>query len=137
MTVNRTYVVPNGVEGFAALYGGSFRWSLIFDVVVYEDFEIDGTKTGSWASEVIGAMKFITEPTQRLVRQRRQDKWGVTGYPSEIRNGSTQQRETYRFNWLRDKGFEGLSSHELDAITHALVFLRGEGHVPTLKEWYS
>lgn len=107
----------------------------IAKVVVYEDFAIDGTITGSWSSEVIGALKMYQaqNSTAPLVKQTRQNKAALFGHQAE----DTQKRETERFNWLRERGFDG-QSHELDAITHALFYIKKRAlHVPTIKKYWT
>lgn len=107
----------------------------LVDVVIYEDFVIDGTLTGSWSSEVIGALKcmmYHEAADVPLVKQTRQNKASLFGHKAK----TTEKREVERFNWLRDRGFSGVS-HELDAITHALFYIKKQEHVPTIKKyWY-
>ena len=129
-------VIPNGVDGFmvsTVMPDEFFRALMAADIVVYEDFEIDGTITGSWASETIGALKMhlfaMTRPAP--VRQTRRDKATLFGQKAP----TTEKRQTERFNWLRDRGFEGVS-HELDAITHALVYIKRQGHKPTIDKYW-
>jgi hypothetical protein len=128
-------VISEGVDGFIRWFSDDLFDPSYYDVVIYEDFVIDGTVTGSWASEVIGALKMQSYnggATSRIVRQTRQDKATIIGN----RGGTTtQQREKIRFDWLREQGFTGVS-HELDAITHGLVYVKRQLHEPTLKRFW-
>lgn len=130
-------VIPDGVEGYmrATAEPALFHhWNWVSLVTVYEDFVIDGTITGSWASETIGAMKMYQweKGTAPLVKQTRMDKASLFGHKAK----TTQKRETERFNWLRARGFDGVS-HELDAITHALVYIKRQDHVPTIRKYWT
>lgn len=130
-------VIPNGVDGFmiaTVMPDEFFRTLMAADIIVYEDFVIDGTITGSWASETIGALKMyqFANGTGPLVRQTRMDKASLFGHTAK----DTQKRQTERFNWLRARGFAGVS-HELDAITHALVYIKRQDHVPTIKKYWT
>lgn len=133
-------VIPDGVDGF-------IKWArsmpghdlLVYaETIVYEDFVIDGTITGSWSSETIGALKALyavankQDEGHKLVKQTRQDKASLFGHKAK----TTELRQTERFNWLRDRGFIGVS-HELDAITHALFYIKRQGHVPTIKRYWT
>lgn len=125
-------VIPNGVDGFIKLDPIAL---VLADAVVYEDFVIDGTITGSWSSEVIGALKYMmyreAEGT-KLVKQTRMDKGALFGHKAK----TIPKRQTERFNWLRDRGFSGVS-HELDAITHALFYIKKQEHVPTIRRYWT
>lgn len=115
-------VIPNGLTGFLA-------WTSLampdHTHLVIEDFVVEPGFVGrAEASEIIGAA--IALSPAGAYRQLRSQK-------ATLVRGT----ETERFNWLRKRGFGGMT-HELDAITHALIFLRRSGHLPTvIKYWGS
>lgn len=123
-----TGVVVGGVEGFRHWVEGAEGREALYeaDVVVIEDFDIDGTKTGSWSSEIIGAVKFVVGKRVRLFIQKRSQKTGLVGV-----DGLTgEQAEVKRFAWLKAHGFENVGGgHNLDAITHIIVW--GKTHMRT------
>lgn len=117
-------VIEGGLDGFIAWCESGARGCA---VLVIEDFIAEPDFTGRvWASEVKGAAIALI-PHDRLVIQKRTDKSTLFGQKLKGVKG-----ETERFNWLRDKGFEGIS-HELDAITHGLIFYKRERHPVVLR----
>ena len=114
-------VIRNGLDGFRA-------WTALamptHTHLVVEDFVVEPGFVGRpEASEIIGAA-FALSPAKKY-RQLRSQK-------ATLINGT----EAERFTWLRERGFGGMT-HELDAVTHALLFLRRMNHVPTIKKyWY-
>lgn len=95
------------------------------DVLVVESFIVEPSFVGTAdASEVIGAAFALSDaPVKR--EQLRSAK-------STLIKGT----QTERFEWLRSKGFTGMT-HELDAITHALLYFRAIGHKPTFKLYWA
>lgn len=123
-----TGAIVGGVEGFRRWVEGPEGREALYDadVLVVEDFDIDGTKTGTWSSEIIGAVKFSRLSWQKLFMQKRGKKAGLVGV-----DGLTgEQAEVKRFAWLKAKGFENVGGgHNLDAITHIIVW--GKTHMRT------
>lgn len=112
-------VIEGGLDGFIA-WANSHATGC--EVLVIEDFIAQPDFVGRvWASEVKGAAIALI-PHDRLVIQKRSDKSSLFGQKFKGEKG-----ETERFNWLRARGFAGIS-HELDAITHGLVFYKREEH---------
>lgn len=113
-------VIPNGLDGF-------LEWTMPkHDVLVVEEFVVEPSFVGrAAASEVIGSA--ITRSGKRPIRQMRAIKATLVA-------GS----ETARFNWLRAKGFSGMS-HDLDAITHGLIALRRlpQTQLATYKKYFA
>lgn len=120
-------VVDGGCEGFIDWVRPSCYLD-IADVVVCERFVIDGTHTGVWSPQIEGALMALS-PT-RVVWQLRSDKATLFGQKLAGDRGQTE-----RFNWLRGQGFEG-EGHTLDAVTHALVYLKRLEHKPTLRKFW-
>lgn len=110
--------VANGVNGFAV-------WQMPHCThLVIEDFVVDPGFVGrAVGSEVIGAA-YANNPGARIVRQSRGEKGTLPG-----------DTEAERFEWLRSLGFEGVS-HTLDAVSHALIFLRNKRHPAALKKYW-
>lgn len=94
------------------------------DVLVVESFIVEPSFVGTAdASEVIGAAFALSDAPAKREQLRSAKATLVKG------------DQTKRFNWLRSKGFDGMT-HELDAITHALLYYRAVGHKPTfLRYW--
>lgn len=92
---------------------------------IIEDFVPDGTIVGreaTYSSLIIGAfvMHCAESPAPTFpVIQPRSDKASLYG-----------DTEAERFDFLRRNGFTG-TNHELDAITHALVYAKRAGHEGT------
>lgn len=88
----------------------------LHDVLVVESFIVEPSFVGrSDASEVIGAAFALSSAPVKREQLRASKATLVKG------------DQTTRFNWLRARGFEGMT-HELDAITHVLLYLRAVGH---------
>lgn len=107
--------IPGGLMGFIE----ACDEGLLEDAreVVIENFVVEPDFVGTpVASEIIGVTYVYAQG--QIVRQQRSDKATLF---KQKRTGV--QGETERFNWLRDRGFDG-SSHELDANTHILVRLK-------------
>ena len=114
-------VISEGRNGF-------IKWAKTqmpeHDVLVMESFIVQPDFVGrADASEVIGAAYALSDaPIKR--EQLRVSKMTLM-----------RGDEKARFGWLRDRGFTGMT-HELDAVTHALLYLRATGHKPTyLRYW--
>lgn len=121
-------VIPNGVRGFKEWWNSCERPS--HDVLVIEDFIVEPSYVGiAWASEVKGAAIMATNAM--VVIQKRSDKATLFGQKKKGQAG-----ETERFNWLRERGFSG-ASHELDAITHVLVYLKRQKNRLALSKYWS
>jgi len=118
-------IIDNGVEG-------AIEWVMSgrmpeHDLLVLESFIVEPDFVGrAFASEVIGVLMLASRQSgaQHQVFQSRAQKRVVV-------NGD----ETYRFNWLRDRGFTG-TSHELDAISHGLLRLRLQGNKEIVKRYW-
>lgn len=122
-----TGVIEEGCEGFI----DDWRYKGIgtkTDRVVCERFVIDGTHTGVWSAQIEGALMALYDGP--VIWQLRSDK--ATLFNQEFGGDAGQ---TERFAWLRERGFEG-EGHELDAITHALVWAKRMGHIPTLRKYW-
>lgn len=96
------------------------------DMIVIEDFIPDGTITGreaTYSTLIIGALKGIMWANYGapIILQPRSDK-------ASLLNGT----ETQRYNALRKAGYTG-TGHELDAITHALVYTKRLKHPATIQ----
>lgn len=100
-------------------------------VVVMEDYISDGSTAGRvWSSEVIGAVKALHRGP--IVMQKRTDKANLFNQRSKGDRGQTE-----RFDWLRSRGFGG-TTHELDSITHALVYLKNRRDQGVIdRYWFS
>ena len=115
-----------GVDGWL-LEGLEVDWP---DRLVGEDFIVDPSYVGrAWSSEVIGAVK-ARRVRSDVVLQLRSDK---TTLFTQKHTGD--KGETERFAWLRERGFSG-TPHELDAITHALVYLKRQRNRAALKQYW-
>lgn len=118
------------IEGGCPAFIDTFRllgYGDRIDLFICERFVIDGTHTGVWSPQIEGALMAMAAPDQEIVWHLRSDKANLT---------NPKHSETQRFNWLRERGFTG-TSHELDAITHGLVWAKNLRHVPTLKEYWA
>ena len=111
-------VIPNGLDGFLA-------WPMPeHDILVVEEFIVEPDYVGrAVASEIVGAA--IARTTARVIRQLRSMK-------ATLVRGS----ESQRFAWLRARGFDGMS-HDLDAITHALLYFRRSGNVAVYDRYFA
>lgn len=113
-------VISNGLEGFMAW------WSLAcpqnYSRLVLEDFVVRPQFVGRpIPSEIIGAAVALTHA--RVVRH-------MPSMKATLVRGT----EAQRFAWLRGHGFSG-ESHELDAITHALLDLRAKSPEVVRRYW--
>lgn len=121
--------IEDGLDGFIDWWESRQKyWSPADEKLVIERFIIDGTITGTWASQIEGAIK-VLHP-QNNVWQLRSDKATVFNQKEGGDKGQTE-----RFAWLRERGFEGVS-HELDAQTHLLVYAKRQKHLPTLRKYW-
>lgn len=113
--------VTNGVDGFIEWAKTDMPWH---NVLILESFIAEKDFVGrSFASEVIGAALAISQAQQKVFQSR--------GQKATLIRGS----EKDRFQWLRNHGFTG-TSHELDAITHALLRLRSTGNEAAIKRYW-
>ena len=132
--INRRRIVPiaqgtveGGVEGFV---GAGMRGCGGARMVVYEDFIVEPSYVGrAWSSEVIGAIK-TARSVSPVSAQLRSDKSTLF-----TQKHTGDKGETERFAWLRERGFSG-TPHELDAITHALVYLKRQRNRAALKQYW-
>lgn len=114
--------VEGGVQGFIEWLNIGFGSILMAEIeeVVIEDFDIDGTRSGTWSSEIVGIMKdyaYRSGGRISLVVQKRSDKAALF---NQVKKGDAGEAE--RFAWLKERGFERIGKgHNLDAITHVLV----------------
>lgn len=118
-------VIKDGCDGFIDW----FKSRAIPETVVAERFVIDGTMTGVWSPQIEGAIKALHSGTK--VWQLRSDK--ATLFNQKLKGDKGQ---TERFEWLRDRGFEG-KSHSLDAQTHLLVLAKRMKSQPTLRKYFT
>ena len=114
--------MPYGLMGFLRQY----RLLPDHEVIVVEDFVAEPNFVGRpTPSEIIGAVTALSSH-RTVFRQARSRKATITG---------GNLTESQRFAWLRERGFSG-SSHELDAITHALIFLKHGRDSHALKKYW-
>lgn len=86
---------------------------------------------GVYSNRIEGMVMAFTN-NEGIIWRLRSDKALLFNQKSKLGEG-----ETERFNWLRSKGFKG-NSHELDAITHALVYMKIIGFEPAIRKyWFS
>lgn len=115
--------IPGGRNGFK-------EWALAsmpaHDALVAESFIVEPDFVGrADASEVIGVAYALSKA--KVFREQ------LRSAKATLVRGS----ETHRFNWLRERGFDG-STHTLDAITHALLYLRAIGDADAVRRyWYT
>lgn len=113
-------VIPNGLEGFLA-------WTALampaHTHLVVEDFVVEPDFVGrAEASEIIGAA-FALSPAKKYRQLRSMKATLVRG------------TEAHRFFWLRERGFGGMT-HELDAVTHALLLMRRMNFAPVIRKYW-
>lgn len=122
-------VIENGCEGFIDWWTAFYSARINdVDLIVCERFVIDGTHTGVWSPQIEGALMALAGVP--IAWQLRSDKALLFGQTFKGDRGQTE-----RFEWLRERGFTGVS-HELDAITHTLFWLKRQGHKPTLRKYW-
>lgn len=126
LTVLWTRSIPGGCEGFVEWWRSLPRHRSLsgkeFSIVICELFEIDGTVTGVWSAEIQGAIKALWG--EQTIWQRRDDKAALL------------PTEPARRAWFNRRGLRFKTSHELDSVTHATVFLKRLHHEPTLRHWW-
>ena len=117
----RVGTVTHGLQGFD-------RWTMPYhEILVVEDFVCEPDFTGRpVASEVLG-LAWGRSSALKKVRQARSMKASLFG-----KNHS----EAERFAWLRERGFTG-NSHELDAITHGLIFMKNNRNRDALRRYWN
>lgn len=118
LSVIATHAIENGCEGFIDW----FRSHAPFQLIICEEFNIDGTITGTWSAQIEGALKAMWGSP--IVWQRRDDK-------AVIRKG-----EPERNDWLASRGIHLKTQHERDAVVHGLVYARRQGHLPTIEKYW-
>lgn len=84
---------------------------------------------GIHSNRIEGALMAYTD-NRGIIWQLRSDKALLFNQKNKLGKG-----ETERFQWLRAKGFKG-SSHELDAITHGLVYMKRAGYEPAIRKYW-
>ena len=125
------FTLYRGVDGFLEWWQAPRRWHGTPDIVIYEDFIFDGTTTGrGWSSEIIGAIKALDWDGAEIVSQLRSDKATLFG---QKHKGDAGERE--RFAWLAERGFSG-TPHELDAISHTLVYMKRQRSPEALRRYW-
>ena len=118
--------VEGGLEGWVQEVG----LYPIRGAVVCEAFIVEPSYVGrAWSSEVLGAVRLASR--DEFVLQSRSDK--ATLFTQKHLG---DKGETERFAWLRERGFDG-TPHELDAITHALVYLKRQRNRVALKQYWN
>ena len=124
--LERQGTIEGGVNGWLAKAGDMTH----FNTIVCEDFIVEPSYVGrAWSSEIIGALK-ARSVRGGVVLQPRSDKASLFTQKYLGDKGQTE-----RFAWLRERGFSG-TPHELDAITHALVFLKRQHNRVALKQYW-
>lgn len=126
-------VIESGCEGFIKEFP-----------IVYEQYATENLKIiverfipsehvqgedGIHSNRIEGAIMAYTD-NRDIIWQLRSDKVLLFNQKNKLAKG-----ETERFQWLRNKGFTG-SSHELDAITHGLVYLKKMRHEPAIRKYW-
>lgn len=118
--LDATGIIVNGVNGFIEWTRTDIYFRSVSEIII-ENFEIDGTITGTWSSEIIGAVRALREPWQKLFVQQRAAKTELIG----VRGLTGDRAQARRFAWLASHGFEDVGGgHNLDAVTHVLVRLK-------------
>lgn len=120
LSVLWTQSIPSGCEGFVDWFKEFDHFSM--DIVICELFEIDGTITGSWSPRIEGALMALWNG--EIVWQRRDEKAALL------------PTEPARRAWFNRRGLRFKTSHELDSVVHALVYLKRMKHMPTLMKWW-
>lgn len=125
LSVYETGVIPGGAFGIVNWLNSGRETPLhTADIVVCERFDIDGTITGTWSARVEGVVMATLLDRQELVFQSRDDKAALL--PTEPR----------RRAWLKERGFTFEATHDMDAITHLIVYLKRIRHFPTLMNYW-
>lgn len=115
-------VITGGRDGFIEWAKTQMPYH---DVLVVESFIVQPDFVGrADASEVIGAAYALSQAPVKREQLRSAKSTLVRG------------DETKRFNWLRDRGFTGVT-HVLDAITHGLLYLRAISHKPAYEKYWA
>lgn len=131
--LDATGIITGGVEAFIEWANSAIYFRSVAEIII-EDFDIDGTITGTWSSEIIGAVRALRRPAhQKLFVQKRAAKTELIG----VRGLTGDQAEAKRFAWLKAHGFEDAGGgHNLDAVTHVLVRLkRGRDRAAYRRYW--
>lgn len=130
--------VHGGVEGFRQWWKEERP---DYDVLVVEKFVLARNDFQADLTPVFieGALCMDLEPQEwrKVVWQQRTQKALLTGYPPEAKTKA--QRQRVRFNFLKEFGLhaKGTDNDDSnDAITHALVYLKKQRHLPTLREYW-
>lgn len=84
---------------------------------------------GIYSNRIEGMVMVYTN-NLGIIWQLRSDKATLFNQKEKLGKG-----ETERFRWLRAKGFSG-NSHELDAITHALVYMKRISYEPAIRKYW-
>jgi hypothetical protein len=123
--IHATWSIPDGLDGFIDWLGswGPTR----YDDVVVERFIIDGTITGVWAPQIEGALSLFAF----------QEGFNITWHLRSDKSMLTAGDEPTRNKWLKARFPDMKTQHERDAVTHSLVYLKRQRHLPTLKQYWS
>lgn len=114
-------VISSGLNGYLSWAALAMP---VHDVLVVEEFIVEPDYVGrAYASEIVGAAVALSPA--RIVRQLRSMK-------ATLVRGT----EAQRFAWLSERGFTG-ESHALDAITHALLYLRRSGNKAAVRKYWA
>jgi len=81
-------------------------------------------------SNRIEGMVMVYTNNQGIIWHLRSDKALLFNQKKKLAAG-----EAERFQWLRRKGFKG-GGHELDAITHALVYMKRLHFEPAIRKYW-
>lgn len=124
--------IESGAEGFLKEFPQIYQdYADLPHVIVIERFiptEHVRGEDGIHSNRIEGILMALTQT--KIVWQLRSDKALLFNQKQKLSAG-----ETERFRWLRDRGFKG-NSHELDAITHALVYMKRQQHEPALNKYW-
>lgn len=111
-----------------------------FDVLVVERFILDPNNRFTadlTPVHIEGLIVGAIDDGMPVTWQPRTDKAALTRYPADATTKAKRQRA--RFDFLKEHGLfaPGTDNDDSnDAITHALVYLKRIGHVPTLEQYW-
>lgn len=138
-TLIERWQVHGGVDGFKRWWREG-HWKRA-DKLVVEKFILasDNEFTADLTPVAIeGALSVLLDESHLVaVWQPRSDKSRLVGYPKSA--VTKKQRQRVRFDFLDRFGLFAAGSDNddsHDAITHALVYLKGCGHLPTLMKYW-
>ena len=144
-------VIPGGVTGFIAwlchghagreikqILSAGLRCHVVSEKFVVEPSFVGDCEALKIEGVITARFGLDANPCAKtIVYQLRSEKAALIGGS----DGRATCTEAERFRWLKANGLvnpAGLSgeAHDLDAITHALLFLKKRYHAPTLKKFW-